>query len=314
MSGLVSIISAGPMMTVQDRGRYGHLAQGISISGAMDRPSLAIANSLVGNEEDAAAIEFAMVGGSLSVDRDCRIAVTGGACDIRIGEKLLAGWQSHDLPAGEVLNVGYMRGAVWGYVAISGGIDVTPFLGSRSTHLRTGVGGHEGRVLRAGDRIELGNDAGDRLLEITLPFRRPEQPIRVMVGPQDDYFSAAVIADFFGRPYRISGSRDRMAMLLDGSPVLAAKGYDIVSDVTIMGSIQIPSSGRPMILCADCQTTGGYPKIATVISADLPRLMQMPAGASVRFQAVAVERAEELYVTAKRDLASVIDTLRPVEA
>lgn len=313
MSGSITVITAGPMMTVQDQGRYGHLAHGLSISGAMDRQSLAIANALVGNPVSAAAVEFAMVGGSFRVDRTCRIAVTGGACDIRVGERKLCGWQSHVLSPGDVLTIGYMHGCVWGYLALSGGIDVPPFLGSRSTHVRTGVGGHEGRPLKPGDKIPLGADVPGSLLEITEPFRRNDRPIRVVLGPQDDYFSSRTMTDFLTQSYRVSASRDRMAMLFDGPALVATRGHDIVSDATVTGSIQIPSSGRPMVLCADSQTTGGYPKIATVISADLARLMQMPAGATVRFKAASIEMAEELYLQRSRIVRSVLSTLRPVE-
>src|SRR5262245_35186227 len=148
------------MMSVQDRGRPGYLSFGISESGAMDQGAMAIANALVGNKDNAACIEFAVMGGAISADRDCLVAVTGGARDVRIGERTGWAWQSYRLRRGETLSVGALHDSVWGYIAISGGVDVPPFLGSRATHLRTGVGGWEGRVLERSDRLSLGEEPG----------------------------------------------------------------------------------------------------------------------------------------------------------
>lgn len=310
MSARLSILRAGPLMTVQDNGRYGFRARGVSTSGAVDRDAHAIANALAGNQTGAAAIEFALMGGSFSADRDLMFAVTGGSCLVEIDGQAVATWESHILRAGEVLTIGALRGAVWGYLAISGGILLEKVLGSRSTHLRTGVGGLDGRVLAAGDTLPLGDVADLAPMVLGMPYLRPATPIAIIPGPQDDYFDAATWATFLRQPFRATTSRDRMAMVLDGPAIKAFKGHDIVSDATVVGSIQVPGSGKPIVLTADGQTTGGYPKIATVASFDLARLAQLPAGQDFLFRAISGEKAEELAVQADERLKSVIAGLK----
>lgn len=314
MSAILKILRHGPLMTIQDAGRYGFRAFGVSTSGAIDRASHAIANALVGNDRDAAAIEFALAGGEIEVDEDVVIAVTGGACRIEIDGQLVPPWESHILRKGQRLEIGALRGAVWGYLAVSGGIKTTPVLGSRSTHLRTGLGGLDGRNLATGDMLTLGEAADRDLRTLGLPwFRRPGS-IMVVPGPQDDYFDRETWATFTGRPFVVTASRDRMAMVLDGRPLKATKGHDIISDATVVGSIQVPGSGKPIVLSADGQTTGGYPKIATVASVDLARLAQMPSGQNFRFKTISADAAEDLFIDEQKRLADVLNSLcRPVE-
>ena len=310
MSGSVIVERPGTLMSVQDRGRPGLLSFGISGSGAMDQGALAIANALVGNADNAAGLEFAIAGGALTVDRDCLVAVTGGARDVRIGEKKAWGWQSYRLRRGERFAVGALGGAVWGYVAISGGIDVPPVLGSRATHLRSAIGGCEGRVLVAGDRLPLGPEPGGAPRVLRVPYRHGRGPVRIVPGPQDDYFDATAWRTFLSNTYLVTAKRDRMAMVLDGPPLAAAKGHDIVSDATVFGSIQVPSSAQPIVLTADRQTTGGYPKIATVASADLARLVQTPSGAAIRLQRISQDAAEELLLSEQANLHAVLESLQ----
>ncbi|MCM2477063.1 biotin-dependent carboxyltransferase family protein [Rhizobium sp. CG5] len=313
MSGFLTILRPGMMMTVQDAGRFGLLHQGVSASGAMDPDAYRIANALVSNDAGSAVLEFAIMGGALSVSRDCRIAITGGACDIRIGDRVLPGWESHWLKAGEILTIGALRDATWGYVAVSGGIDTAPVLGSRSTHLRTALGGHQGRLLAADDALPLGREPERDCLCLGRPFRRAIGPIRVVAGPQDDYFSKEIWQRLLTESFSVGTMRDRMAAMLDGPSLPAIRGHDIVSDGTLAGSLQVPSSGRPIVLMADRQTTGGYPKIATIISADLGRFAQMPSGRAFRFRAVSAEQAEDVGLRAARELSDVIATLIPAE-
>jgi 5-oxoprolinase (ATP-hydrolysing) subunit C len=310
MTALLSILKHGPLMTVQDGGRYGYRSRGVSTSGAVDRDAHAIANALVGNDPEAAAIEFALMGGSFSADRDVLIAVTGGACSIEINGKPVSAWESHVLKAGETLAVGGLQGSVWGYVAISGGVTITPVLGSRSTHLRTGVGGLDGKALATGDTLPIGAAADLSPRALGAPYLRGSGPIQIVPGPQDDYFDENAWRAFLTQPFTVTQSRDRMAMVLDGPKTEAFKGHDIVSDATVLGSIQVPGSGKPIVLTADGQTTGGYPKIATVISSDLTRLAQMPAGSRFMFRAISADMAEELYIRAQERLAAVIGDLR----
>lgn len=297
---------AGPMVTVQDRGRKGLLHAGVSGSGPMDGPSMDLANALVANGADCAVLEFAGTGGVFEVSEPVRFAVTGGAVDIRIDGVAAFPWESHHLLPGQRLAIGAMRDAVWGYLAFSGGIDTPPVLGARATHLRSGLGGLDGRRLAADDRLPLGRAAAGPLLAFRRFWQQARGPIRVVPGPQDDRFDAAAWRDFLEEPFIVSPSRDRMGQVLDGPRLHAAGGHDIVSDGTVAGSIQVPASGRPIVLMADRQTTGGYPKIATVASIDLPRLAQTPSGRPVRFAAISQAEAEDLLIDGRRALADAI--------
>ncbi|TNM63695.1 5-oxoprolinase subunit C family protein [Aliirhizobium smilacinae] len=310
MKALLSIHRSGPLMSVQDGGRYGFRARGVSTSGAMDRDAHAIANALVSNEPGAAAIEFALIGGAFTADRDVLVAVTGGRCAIDIAGKAVATWESHLLKAGETLTIGALRGAVWGYLAISGGITIPEVLGSRSTHLRTAVGGLDGRVIASGDILPLGETGKLKSRMLGTPYLRGNAPIAVIPGPQDDYFDESAWKTFLRQPYRTTTSRDRMAMVLDGPALSALKGHDIVSDATVVGSIQVPGSGKPIVLTADGQTTGGYPKIATIVSFDLARLAQLPAGQDFMFRAISADMAEEQAIHAQDRLSAVIGGLK----
>ncbi len=310
MTALLTISRTGPLMSVQDDGRYGFRARGVSTSGAMDRDAHAIANALVGNDPNAAAIEFALTGGAFTADRDTLVAVTGGSCQVEIAGKPVSTWESHLLKADETLTVGALRGAVWGYVAVSGGIAIPKMLGSRSTHLRTALGGLNGKALGPGDTLPLGDSEELEPRTLGTPYLRGHGPIAVIPGPQDNYFDEDAWKTFLRQPYRATTSRDRMAMVLDGPALQAFKGHDIVSDATVVGSIQVPGSGKPIVLTADGQTTGGYPKIATVASFDLARLAQLPAGQQFLFRAISADLAEQQAIHAQDRLASVIAGLR----
>lgn len=309
----LEIRTAGPMLTVQDRGRFGLRRFGVSTAGPVDARAMALANALCGNPPDRAVLEFAGFGGSFTADRSVCFAVTGGACDIRIGTRPAAAGESHLLKAGEVLKVGALSSSTWGYIAVSGGIATAPVMGSRSTHLRSTLGGLDGRALRAGDTLPLGDSAGPSLLRPSGASQTdafPDtSPIRVVLGPQHDAFSGEILDRLLGTPFTVTPQRDRMAMLLDGPSLPARHAHDIVSDATVPGAIQVPGSGRPIVLLAECQTTGGYPKIATVIGADLPRLAQMPAGTSLRFAAVPQDQAEEIAVAQRAAEAALLDGL-----
>lgn len=277
----------------------------------MDPPAFALANALVGNAEDAAGLEFAVSGGRFRVSRPVRVAVTGGPCALQIDGRRLETGRAERLRPGETLSIGALERTVWGYLATSGGIATPPVLGARTTHLRSGLGGLDGRALRASDRLPLGTDTGlDRLLEAR-EVEGAGGPIRVLLGPQADHFAPDVLDRLLATPFAVTAQRDRMAMVLDGAPLPAVRGHDIVSDATVPGAIQVPGSGRPVVLMAECQTTGGYPKIATVIGADLPRLAQMPTGAEVRFTAVGLEAAEDAWIAHARALRARIEGLMP---
>lgn len=305
------VIKAGMIVSVQDSGRRGRLHEGISASGPMDPPALALAQALVGNDPALAALEFAHLGGTYAVTAATRFAVTGGNVDIHIDDRRVHAWESHVLQPGQRLAIGRMTGSVWGYIAFSGGIDVPVILGSRATHLRTALGGWHGRALKAGDVLPLGISAPMECLRLTLPLLRHRGPLRVIAGPQADYFDDAAWALFLGSDFRVTSKRDRMATLLEGPGLTAFRGHDIISDGTPLGSIQVPGSGQAIVLTAERQTTGGYPKIATVASVDLPRLAQMPQGTSFRFSSISQARAEDLLIGERARLRAAIETLQP---
>ncbi|MDX2485475.1 MAG: biotin-dependent carboxyltransferase family protein [Pseudodonghicola sp.] len=308
----LEILSAGPLVSVQDRGRRGLRRFGVSAAGPMDAPAHALANALCGNPQDTAVLEFAGLGGQFRSDRPLRFAVTGGDCDISVDGTPLSPDESHRLEAGQVLKIGMLRDAVWGYLAVSGGIDTPLVMGARSTHLRFGLGGLCGRTLKAGDRLPLGEESGaDVVLRPATPLLRPRfaDPIRILLGPQDGHFAPHVLERLTREDFTITAQRDRMASILDGPDMPAERGHDIVSDGTVPGAIQVPGSGRPMVLMAECQTTGGYPKIATVISADLSRLAQMPTGTRLRFTVVERAAAEAAARAQAADLAAVLKGL-----
>ncbi len=303
---MLEVAKAGLMVTVQAKPRTGYLAAGVSPSGPMDEEAFRIAQALVGNPPDAAALEFAQTGGSYRVSEPTLVAVTGGAAEVLINGQPAPCWESHLLEPGERLNVGVLRGGMWGYIAFSGGIDVPVVLGSRTTHVRNAMGGFKGRALAVGDMLTLFPSATRSPRRMRSIFRRPSGPIRAIAGPQDDYFDARAWSLFLEEPFAVSTRRDRMASLLFGPALHAARGHDIISDGTPPGSIQVPGSGTATVLTAERQTTGGYPKIATVISADLPRLAQMPGGLPFRFALVDQEQAEESLRTARRAVDAII--------
>jgi biotin-dependent carboxylase-like uncharacterized protein len=306
----VEIVSAGPMLSVQDAGRIGMRHLGVSTAGPIDAANMALANALCGNAAGAAALEFAGPAGSFRTKRPIRFSVACAGCDIRIDGRLVSVNESHRLRPGETLIVGVPQGTVWGYIAFSGGIAIPATLGSRSTHLRSGLGGVDGRALRAGDVLPLGEDDEDA------PCLRPETasrgivrrdgPVRVVLGPQNDYFAPEIVKRLSEEEFTITPQRDRMAMVLGGVELPAQRGHDIVSDGTVPGSIQVPGSGLPLILLAESQTTGGYPKIATVISTDLARLAQMPVGAKTRFSIVTRDEGEEILLADRRNMRAVL--------
>jgi biotin-dependent carboxylase-like uncharacterized protein len=308
---ILRVLRPGPMVSVQDRGRRGLLSMGVSASGPMDPQSFALANALVANDPDCAVLEFAGLGGLFELTAPARIAVTGGSVAITIDGRSVDPWEAHEVKAGEPIEIGMLTDATWGYLAISGGIAVEPVLGARATHLRTGIGGLQGRVLQPGDELPLGAGAHAPCLHLAKPFTRPEGPIRIVPGPQDYYFDEDAWNILLSATLSISSKRDRMAMALDGAIIPSHRGHDIVSDGIAFGSIQVPGSGVPYVLTAERQTTGGYPKIATVASCDLPRLVQMTTGTRFTMVTVTRDEAEELLIAERRRLRAILEGIAP---
>lgn len=314
MTALV-VKSCGPMTSLQDSGRFGFQRYGVSNSGAMDRLALGVANALVGNAPETGALEFMLMGGAFAVEGGtARLAVAGAPCAVAIDGVGTAGTASLTLRPGQTLVLGAAKQAVFFYLAVAGGLATPSSLGSVSLQARAGIGGFEGRPLRPGDQLDLVFDAAppgpERALDPTAIDA--DAMVRIVLGPQDDYFSSDGIATLLSSPYAVSREADRMGYRLIGPTVAHSRGFNIVSDGIAAGSIQVPGSGEPIVTMADRQTTGGYPKIATVISADLRRVAQRRTGESLRFQAIGIEEAQQIARERAETLRALVAKTRPV--
>jgi biotin-dependent carboxylase-like uncharacterized protein len=323
MSASLVVARAGMFDTLQDLGRRGFQDLGMPTAGAMDPVGLRLTNALAGNAEATAALEISVLGPELRVEADsARVAVAG---PVRLSVTEVPGEESrpldsdrsHLLKRGQSLRIGAVDGVSVAYVAVEGGFALPPFMGSLSTYTRAGLGGLDGRKLRDGDVLPLTLAATPERAELMLaaPFDYGAGPVRVVLGPQDDHFTAAGIEAFLSGTYTVTKEADRMGFRLQG-PAIAhnERGADIASDGISPGAIQVPAAGQPIILLADRQTIGGYTKIATVISADLPRVGRLLPGMTLQFAAVSVAEAEAARraIEARvRDAIAAIAPARP---
>jgi biotin-dependent carboxylase-like uncharacterized protein len=286
------IASIGPASSVQDGGRPGSQRYGLVPSGAMDRLALAAANTLVGNVPFAAAIEVGPFGATFTArGGPVRVALSGAQRSADIAKRAVAVDTSMSLAEGETLTLGFARNGSFSYIAIEGGIAGEPMFGSLSVNARAGLGSPYPRPLQAGDELQVqaASSAPERRIELP---DVPEAPIRVVFGPQDDEFSDEAKALFIDSDWKISATSDRMGYRLEGPIIKHLHGHNIVSDGTVNGSIQVPGNGQPIVLMPDRGTSGGYPKIATVITADFGRFAQISAGRSFRFKAASMAEAQ----------------------
>jgi biotin-dependent carboxylase-like uncharacterized protein len=311
MSKLV-ISAIGPSSSVQDGGRYGAQRYGLTPSGAMDRLALAVANSLVGNTLFAAAIEIGPFGAAFTAREGAvRVALAGAARNADIAGRAVASDTSMTLADGETLTLGFARGGSFSCLAIEGGITGEPMFGSLAVNARAGLGSPYPRPLQAGDELHAVPASGATERRIDLPAVT-EAPIRVVLGPQDDEFGDATEL-FLDSEWKISATSDRMGYRLEGPVIKHLHGYNIVSDGTVNGSIQVPGNGQPIVLMPDRGTSGGYPKIATVISADLGRFAQIPAGKGFRFKALGMAEAQAEFRKLAELLRTLPDRVRDIE-
>lgn len=312
MSAALTIISAGPGVTLQDAGRHGYLRFGVTAAGPMDALAMATANRAIGAAPGATAIEVSLGGIELTADgAPLPVAVAGGNFEVSLDGRKLPNAVRMPLAPGARLRIRAGANGAWCYVAIGGGIAVPPMLGSNATHTRSALGGIDGRALAAGDTLPVRTimpwEGG--VAALTAPWLASNNdPIRVILGPQDDYFSREQIETLGEATFTVSHRSDRMAYFLDGPQIAPANGLNIVSDGIVMGAIQVLGDGRPMVLMADRQVTGGYPKIATVIGPDQRRLAQTRPGAAVRFAVTTIETA----VAARRAERTILQS--PIEA
>lgn len=301
------VIKGGMLTTVQDLGRTGYQSQGFSVGGVMDAHAFRLANMLVDNPENEAVLEITLIGPVLEFTADTIIAITGGDFSPRLNDEPVPTYTAVYVRKGDVLSFGSARTGTRCYVAFSGYLDVPMVMGSRSTSLKSGIGGFKGRRLEAGDYV------GERIKRRYLPFflsRKVKGPdydnddgvLRVVLGPQKDAFSAQGLETFLHSDYTVTGDFDRMGCRLEGPVIAPKKTSDIISDGIALGAVQVPSAGKPIILLSDRQTTGGYAKIATVISVDIPRLVQKKTDQKIRFKAVTVQEAQRLYLQEGKEL------------
>jgi len=316
-AGFLDVVSPGLMTSVQDLGRRGHQAFGMPVAGATDPIAFRIANAIVGNPENTGALEIGFLGPTLVAAIDGVRVVLGGKAKLMLqpaggGEaRPVKPWRSLLLKRGDKLSIGAVEEGGIAYLAVAGGFAIAPFMGSLSTYMRSGLGGFEGRALKAGDKLPLNAVAAeDDERELADAIDYGSGPIRVVSGPQDDRFTAKGIETFFSATYTVTKEADRMGIRLDGETVEHTRGADIASEGVLGGSIQIPGNGKPIILMADRQTTGGYTKIATVISADLPRVGRMKPGDTLRFTAVEVAEAEKLRRDQEKQVRRLIEGIR----
>ena len=292
---ILKVITPGPLSTIQDGGRFGYMSTGFGSGGAMDLRSMRIANILVGNNENDGVIEMTMLGLSAEFTCPSVIALTGADMQPKINGEDIPMYESVEVQAGDKLNMGAAKQGMRGYLAVSGGFDIDPVMGSQSTNLKVKLGGFQGRKLAAGDQIPLRREAD--LSQCGHNKCAPENDypqvavVRVMFGPQEDYFTQKGIDTFLSARYNVSGQSDRMGVRLEGEKIENKNGVDIISDGIAYGSVQIPASGTPIIMMADRQTTGGYAKIATVITADLHKIAQAKPGSFIRCRAVTEKEA-----------------------
>jgi biotin-dependent carboxylase-like uncharacterized protein len=312
MSKLV-IAGIGPASSVQDGGRPGSQRYGLVPSGAMDRLALAAANTLLGNPAFAAAVEIGPFGASFTArDGAVRLALSGAPRNADIAKRPVAFDTSMTLAEGETLTLGFARGGSFSYLAIEGGVQGEPMFGSLAVNARAGLGSPYPRPLQAGDELQAAASSGAAERRIELPAA-PDGPIRVVLGPQDDEFSDEAKKLFLDSEWKISATSDRMGYRLEGPVIRHLHGHNIVSDGTVNGSIQVPGNGAPIVLMPDRGTSGGYPKIATVISVDLGRFAQTPAGRGFRFKAIGMAEAQAELQNFAKLLRTLPDRLRDIE-
>lgn len=311
----LEVIDANGLATVQDTGRRGWGRFGVPTSGAMDLFSARAANALLSNTPDCAVIEIGMGEITLRALHDCVISVTGAGYGVSIYVWDFPLWSSFFVRGGWTVRLNKMGSGMSAYIAVTGGVHTQPVLGSRSTYLRGAFGGLDGRQLQVGDVLRSGRPSASlsELASRTLPVAaRPpydENPtIDVTLGPQSGYFTEQSIETFLSSEYSISLTSDRMGYRLDGPPAVHKNKAELLSEGMTFGSIQIPASGQPIAMMADCPTTGGYPKIAAVTSADLPLLAQCtPKKSKIRFRETTVEHAQRKYRALMQGLERIVE-------
>jgi len=322
---VIEVQSPGLLTTVQDLGREGFGPLGVSPSGAADALSLRMGNRLLGNDQSAAGLEMTLLGGTFAFPEGAVIVLAGSDFGATLDGKPVEMWTPFEARPGQVLQLGPTRSGARCYLCVQGGIEARDFLGSASTHVLSGLGGHEGRALKKGDLLTIGLESvaaqkrtgknacstggagaigGRRLSRRMLELLTPRRVLRVTPGPQSDCFSEAAKQTLYSSTYRVAEESNRMGIRLEGPAVPAPAGGEMISEGVSLGAIQVPEGGKPIILFVEQQTTGGYPKIANVISADFHNLGQLRPRDEIRFERVDFAAARALLIKQEELLAS----------
>ena len=304
----IQVQEPGLLTTVQDLGRDGFGPLGVSPSGAADPISLRLGNRLVANPESAAALEMTLLGGTFLFPEGAILALTGSDFVASLDGTVVDLWTSVDVRPGQTLRVGPARSGARCYLCVGGGIAVKPFLGSSSTHILTGLGGFEGRPLQKGDVLHIASATGSFRKRTIAPQARnhlsPRHVLLVTPGPQSNWFSESSLSEFYRETYRVGEQSNRMGLRLEGKAVTQNSPGEMITEGVSLGAVQVTHGGLPIILFVEQQTTGGYPKIANVISADLHRVGQLRPRDEIRFEQVTFEAARSLLMEQEKMLAS----------
>jgi len=305
---VIQVQSPGLLTTVQDLGREGFGPLGVSASGAADAISLRLGNRLVGNAEGAAALEMTLLGGAFLIPQGAIISLTGSDFAATLDGSPLSLWTSVEVKPGQTLRVGSTRSGARCYLCVQGGIIVKPFLGSASTHLLSGLGGHQGRALRKGDALQIGPATASfrerAVAARALERLSPRKVLRVTPGPQSDWFPESSRQLFYKSTYRVAEESNRMGLRLEGQHIAQRSSGEMITEGVSIGAVQITAGGQPIILFVEQQTTGGYAKIANVISADLHSLGQLRPRDEIRFERVDWDTARSLLLEQEQLLTS----------
>ncbi|OQR57037.1 biotin-dependent carboxyltransferase family protein [Bacillus sp. CDB3] len=310
----VEVLHAGMFTTVQDLGRFHYQQYGVPVGGAMDKSALRMINMLVGNEENEAGLEITIMGPKLLIKKTTLLAIGGADMEPLLNGERIPLWRPILAEEGSMLCLGKAKSGCRAYVTFAGGINIDRTMGSKSTYIRAALGGIEGRMLKKGDYFQIGTGAevGSRFIRNlqeeeriktkwaicnnTLPKYKKQPILRVITDFEYDQFTEESIKSFFSKEYKVSNYADRMGYRLDGDVLNRVEEVEILSSPVTFGTIQVPNGGQPIILMADRQTTGGYPRIGNVVSVDLPLLAQLKPGDYVTFEKITMEEAAQLYI------------------
>lgn len=310
MSGALQIVKPGLLTTVQDLGRFGHQASGVPVAGPMDAFSHRLANQLVGNDADAATLEITLIGPELIVEAETTIAIAGAHFAVTCDDRAVPIGASFSVRPGQRVKFGRIVQGARAYLAVAGGVQTQSVLGSRATHLVSRMGGFEGRALAAGDRVPVAAAPGPRPARksagLTLPANG-RALLRVVPGPQDDWFQSEALKRMSGVSFRVSPRSNRMGYRLEGPPLPRVRDGELISEPVGLGAIQVPAAGEPILLMADRQTAGGYPKIGHVISADIPLAGQLAPGDFIEFILCSRREAVAALIARERQLLRLAD-------